>query len=83
MLVLARITRELAVMGDAATAKWHIVIKTINGRRYRYRQKSWYDDGRVRTRTVYLEPADGYVSRRKAKEANASVAESPLRATET
>jgi hypothetical protein len=70
-------------MGNAATAKWHIVTKIINGRRYRYRQKSWYEDGRVRTVTVYLEPADGYVSRRKAKEANASVAASPLRATET
>jgi hypothetical protein len=46
-------------MGAESTAKWHIVIKTINGRRYRYRQKSWYEDGRVRTRSRYLEPADG------------------------
>jgi hypothetical protein len=45
-------------MGAESTAKWHIVIKTINGRRYRYRQKSWYEDGRVRTRSRYLEPAD-------------------------
>jgi hypothetical protein len=54
-------------MADAATAKWHIVIKLINGRRYRYRQKSWTENGRSRTRSVYLEPADGYVFPRRAK----------------
>jgi hypothetical protein len=40
--------------------KWHIVIKKIKGRRYRYRQTTWIEDGRVRTRSQYLEPADGY-----------------------
>jgi hypothetical protein len=54
-------------MGDAVTAKWHIVIKLINGRQYRYRQKSWTENGRTRTRSVYLEPADGYVFSRKVK----------------
>ena len=38
---------------------WYIVIKTINGRRYRYRQKTWREAGRVRTRSEYLGPADG------------------------
>ena len=46
-------------MGTESSAKWNIVIKTINGRRYRYRQKSWYEGGRIRTRSKYLEPADG------------------------
>jgi hypothetical protein len=36
---------------------WYIVIKTINGRRYRYRQKTWREGGRVRTRSEYLGPA--------------------------
>jgi hypothetical protein len=40
-------------------AKWHIVIKKINGRRYRYRQMSWRENGRTVTRSEYLEPADG------------------------
>ena len=55
-------------MGDETNARWHIVSKFINGRWYRYRQKSWYENGRVRTRSIYLEPADGYVRRRKGKE---------------
>jgi hypothetical protein len=33
---------------------WYIVVKTINGRRYRYRQKTWRENGRVRTRSEYL-----------------------------
>lgn len=36
---------------------WYIVIKTINGRRYRYRQKTWRENGRVRTRSEYIGPA--------------------------
>jgi hypothetical protein len=38
---------------------WYFVIKTINGRRYRYRQKTWRENGRVRTRSEYIGPADG------------------------
>jgi hypothetical protein len=36
---------------------WYIVIKTINGRRYKYRQKTWREGGRVRTRSEYIGPA--------------------------
>lgn len=34
--------------------QWYTVIKTINGRRYRYRQKTWREGGRVRTRSEYI-----------------------------
>ena len=37
---------------------WYIVIKTIKGRRYRYRQKTWREGKRVRTRSEYIGPAD-------------------------
>ena len=37
---------------------WYIVVKTINGRRYRYRQKTWRENGRVRTRSEYIGPVD-------------------------
>ena len=50
-------------MGCEAEARWHVVEKFINGRWYRYHQKSWNDNGKVRTRSVYLGPADGYVRR--------------------
>src|SRR5258708_40307918 len=36
---------------------WYLVIKTINGRRYKYRQKTWREGGRVRTRSEYIGPA--------------------------
>jgi hypothetical protein len=36
---------------------WYIVIKTINGRRYYYRQKTRREGGRVRTRSEYIGPA--------------------------
>jgi hypothetical protein len=36
---------------------WYIVIKTIKGRRYRYRQKTWREGRHVRTRSEYLGPA--------------------------
>jgi antirestriction protein ArdC len=35
---------------------WYFVIKTIHGRRYRYRQKTWRENGRVRTRSEYIGP---------------------------
>ena len=36
---------------------WYEVVKTINGRRYRYRQRTWRDDsGRVRTTSEYIGP---------------------------
>ena len=37
---------------------WYIVVKTINGHRYRYRQKTWRENGRVRTKSEYLGPVD-------------------------
>jgi hypothetical protein len=36
---------------------WYIVIKAIKGRRYRYRQKTWREAGRVRTSSEYIGPA--------------------------
>ena len=43
----------------------YVVIKTINGRRYRYSQRTWREGGRVRTKSVYLGPADGEARRQK------------------
>jgi hypothetical protein len=42
----------------------YTVIKTINGRRYRYSQKTWREGGRVRTKSVYLGPVDGDARRK-------------------
>jgi hypothetical protein len=36
---------------------WYIVVKTINGHRYRYRQKTWREGKRVRTQSEYIGPA--------------------------
>lgn len=36
---------------------WYIVVKTINGRRYLYRQKTWREGKHVRTRSEYIGPA--------------------------
>src|SRR5690242_14634364 len=36
--------------------QWYVVIKTINGRRYYYRQKTWREGKRVRTRSEYIGP---------------------------
>jgi antirestriction protein ArdC len=38
---------------------WYIVIKTIKSRRYYYRQKTWRENGRVRTLSQYIGPVDG------------------------
>jgi hypothetical protein len=46
-------------MHHLATMESYIVIKTINGRRYRYSQLTWREAGRVRTKSVYLGPVDG------------------------
>jgi hypothetical protein len=35
------------------------VIKTINGRQYRYEQETYRENGRVRTRSTYIGPVDG------------------------
>ncbi len=45
-------------MGD-----WYFVVKTIKGRRYRYRQRTWREGDRVRTQSQYLGPVDGGGSR--------------------
>jgi hypothetical protein len=37
----------------------YVVIKTINGRRYRYLQRSYRVGKKVRTESLYLGPADG------------------------
>ena len=37
---------------------WYVVTKTINGHRYRYRQKTWREGARVRTCSEYIGPAD-------------------------
>ena len=44
---------------------YYIVIKTINGRQYRYRQTTWRDGGRMRTKSEYLGPVDGVARRRR------------------
>lgn len=33
---------------------WYVVVKTIKGRRYRYRQKTWREGKRVRTLSEYV-----------------------------
>lgn len=38
---------------------WYIVTKTIKGHRYRYRQRSWRENGKMRTENVYLGPIGG------------------------
>ena len=38
---------------------WYIVIKTIKGHRYRYRQRTWREGKHVRTESVYLGPVGG------------------------
>lgn len=35
---------------------WYVVIKTIKGHRYRYRQRTWREGDRVRTESVYVGP---------------------------
>jgi hypothetical protein len=51
---------------------WYIVIKMINGCRYRYRQKTWRENGRVRTRSEYIGPAGDAVSEARVKVGRAS-----------
>ena len=34
----------------------YMVIKTINGRQYRYRQTTWRESGRMRTKNEYVGP---------------------------
>lgn len=36
--------------------EWYFIIKTIHGRRYRYRQKTWRNGTRVRTHSQYIGP---------------------------
>ena len=43
------------------------VIKTIGGRRYRYLQRSYRENGRVRTQSQYLGPVDGEARPRKPR----------------
>ena len=38
---------------------WYIVVKVIKGNRYRYRQRTWRENGAVRTENVYLGREDG------------------------
>jgi hypothetical protein len=38
---------------------WYIVIKTIKGHRYRYRQRTWRENGRMRTQSEFLGREDG------------------------
>ena len=37
---------------------WYVVIKTIKGNAYRYRQRTWRENGTMRTESVYLGRAD-------------------------
>jgi hypothetical protein len=47
---------------------WYVVIKTIKGRRYRYRQRTWRENGRVRCKSEYIEPVDATFFRGGGKE---------------
>ena len=38
---------------------WRIIVKTVKGHRYRYRQRSFRVGGKVKTESVYLGRADG------------------------
>ena len=38
---------------------WYIVVKTIKGHRYRYRQRTWREGGRVRTESQYVGREEG------------------------
>lgn len=42
---------------------WYTVIKTVKGRRYRYKQRTWREGNRVRTESVYLGALDGSARR--------------------
>lgn len=48
-----RVRRTMAI---SSGMDWYIVVKTINGRRYLYRQKTWRENGVVKTRSEYLCP---------------------------
>ena len=37
----------------------YVVVKTINGRQYRYEQETYRECGKVRTRSTYIGPVDG------------------------
>jgi hypothetical protein len=37
----------------------YVVVKTINGREYRYEQETYREGGKVRTRSTYIGPVDG------------------------
>jgi hypothetical protein len=37
----------------------YIVIKNVKGRKYRYRQRTYREGGRVKTESIYLGPVDG------------------------
>jgi len=37
-------------------ASWYTVTRTINGRRYRYSQRTWRESGKVRTESQYFGP---------------------------
>ena len=41
--------------------RWYLVVKTINGHRYRYKQRTWREGGKVKTHSVYLGRAVGPV----------------------
>jgi hypothetical protein len=49
------------------------VIKTIKGRRYLYEQKTWREDGRVKTKSTYIGPADSLPSRGSSSGAGKAV----------
>jgi antirestriction protein ArdC len=51
---------------------WYVVIKTINGRRYYYRQKTWREGKRVRTLSHYIGPVAGEGSSQTNKERSAA-----------
>ena len=49
---------------------WYIVIKTIKGHPYRYRQRTWREGKRVRTESIYLGRTGGDADRERSEPVN-------------
>lgn len=52
---------------------WYQVIKTVKGRKYRYRQRSFRVNGKVRTESKYLGPVEEAVSTKADERSEANI----------
>ncbi len=46
---------------------WYTVIKTVKGRRYLYKQRTWREGKRVRTESVYVGPLDAHSPKKRKR----------------